>query len=144
VAPFLGFDHIDVRVSSLALVESFYDRLMPALGLEVKSYSYVDGAGEWLKPSPEHPYNTIEYHERPQAGSPARFIGFIEAPGMLPVSTRIAFALATADEVRAWEPQLRADGARAIEFGDDFAEYPALFFEDPAGTRLELCARRRP
>jgi hypothetical protein len=43
----------------------------------------------------------------------------------------------------AWEPRLRELGAREIEFSEDMDTYPALFFEDPGGTKLELCARNR-
>ena len=46
---FMGFDHVDVRVSSLELVEKFYDRLMPLLGLTRKRTAFVDSDGEWLE-----------------------------------------------------------------------------------------------
>jgi hypothetical protein len=38
--------------------------------------------------------------------------------------------------------RLRELGARAIEVDDDFVAYPAVFFRDPGGTALEICARR--
>jgi hypothetical protein len=77
-AQFLGFDHIDVRVRSLAAVERFYDELMPALGLSIKSFSFVDGAGEWHAASARVAYNTVEYWEPGRPGDRGRFIGFIE------------------------------------------------------------------
>jgi hypothetical protein len=36
---------------------------------------------------------------------------------------------------------VRNAGGRVIEWSIE-PTYPALFFEDPAGTRLEICARR--
>ena len=77
---FFGFDHIDVRVRSLALVEEFYDRLMPELGLSVKTFAHVDSSGQWLDETGERPYNAVEYHEPVASGDTPRFIGFIERP----------------------------------------------------------------
>jgi catechol 2,3-dioxygenase-like lactoylglutathione lyase family enzyme len=143
MAEFLGFDHIDTRVRDLKAVEQFYDALMPALGLARKTYAYVDPAGEWLAPSDEHPYNTVEYHEAQGPERPACFIGFIEDRSLTPNATRIAFNLASREELFGWESRLRELGAVRIEFSEDMEGYPALFFEDPGGTRLELCARNR-
>jgi catechol-2,3-dioxygenase len=41
----------------------------------------------------------------------------------------------------ALEPIVRAAGGRIVEWSSDDG-YPALYFEDPVGTRLEICARR--
>ncbi len=139
---FLGFDHVDVRVRSLAEVEAFYDRLMFELGLTTKTTAYVDSDGRWQSADAAHPYNAVEYHEPVVSGKPERFIGFIEDAGMLPTGTRIAFALERKEDVPAWEVRLRALGAREVELNDDMDDYPAVFFCDPSGTRLELCARR--
>ncbi|MBD5634686.1 MAG: VOC family protein [Candidatus Eremiobacteraeota bacterium] len=139
---FFGFDHVDVRVRSLAAVEAFYDALLPELGLPAKSFSFVAADGTWSDSSAHERYNTVEYSERSGEPRAQRFIGFIEDPAMRPVATRIAFALSSASEVRAWAARLEALGAREVESDDDFDNYPAVFFEDPAGTRLELCARR--
>jgi len=139
---FRGFDHADVRVPSLAAVEAFYDALMPDLGLPVKFFSYVDPDGNWNAPSDEHPYNTVEYHETLVPGEPGRFIGFIEDRTMRTTATRIAFRVATVFDVERLRERVRELGARAIEVDDDFAAYPAVFFRDPGGTALEICARR--
>ena len=40
------------------------------------------------------------------------------------------------------ERELASIGAVRIEPSADMESYPALFFEDNAGSRLELCARR--
>jgi len=141
-ADFLGFDHADVRVASLAAVEAFYDALMPELGLPEKSYGYVDPDGNWHAPTDEHPYNTVEYHETLVPGEPEHFIGFTEDRAMAATATRIAFRVATVADVERLRERVRELGAPAIEVDDDFAAYPAVFFRDPGGTALEICARR--
>ena len=139
---FLGFDHIDLRVRSLSAVEKFYDALLPKLGLTRKKYSHVDTGGEWHEPSDDKPYNAAEYYEEPKSGSAAFFIGIIEDPAMRPTATRVAFRLASRSDLDMWERELASIGAVRIEPSPDMESYPALFFEDNAGSRLELCARR--
>lgn len=138
---FEGFDHIDCRVRSLAAVESFYDALMPEIGLPDKRFSYVDDAGEWHETSNEHGYNTVEYFERAQAGQPPFFFGVIERRDHEPGLTRIAFRVGF-DRMLELEKLLEPMGARNVERSEDLDAYPAVFFEDPQGTKLELVARR--
>jgi catechol 2,3-dioxygenase-like lactoylglutathione lyase family enzyme len=143
IGGFLGFDHIDVRVPSLALVEPFYDALLPALGLTLKTYSVVDVGGDWHDVEPGEAYNAVEYCEDPKPHDKGRFIGFIEDPSMIPVRTRIAFLVESKDDVLAFETRVKGIGGRDVEFEDPrFDPRPAVFFSDPAGTRLEICARR--
>jgi catechol-2,3-dioxygenase len=136
-----GLDHADIRVTSLTAVEAFYDALLPVLGLSRKSESHVGSDGEWYDVDATHPRNTIEYHTPIEPGAIGWFVGFIEDPGMTPTKTRIAFALDTEQDLAAVEPLVRDAGGKVVEWSID-AGYPALFFEDPAGTRLEICARR--
>jgi len=136
---FLGFDHIDTRVQSVKSVEPFYDQLMPALGLTMKTYSYIDAQGNWEKADATR-YNIFEYSEPDRADRPACFIGFIEDPQMQPVGTRIAFRIAPG-QLDEWLKRLRDMGARNIELSEDPEQYPAIFFEDPAGTKLEVLGR---
>ena len=138
---FGGIDHIDLRVPSLSAVEPFYDRLFAALGLTRKTHSVVDAEGNWSAAPDGGPYNVSEYYETPVAGEPARFIGIIEDRGMAPVQTRVAFRVESEAALAAWRERLVAFGAVGVE-GETSGAYPALFFEDPGGTRLELCARR--
>lgn len=138
---FEGFDHIDCRVRSLAAVESFYDALMPELGLPQKRFAYVDETGEWHEISSDHRYNTIEYFERPQAGRTPFFFGLIERPDHQPGLTRIAFRIEF-DRMLNLEGRLEPMGACKVERSEDLDAYPAIFFEDPQGTKLELVARR--
>lgn len=135
----LGFDHVDTRVRSVKSVEPFYDRLMPALGMTEKTYSFLDAQGNWDKADATR-YNIIEYYEPPQDDRASYFIGFIEDPHMQPVGTRIAFRIApnTLDD---WLKRLEEMGARNIERSQDPVGYPAIFFEDPAGTKLEVVGR---
>jgi len=137
---FAGFDHIDVRVRSLSAVEAFYDALMPLLGLPRKSYALVEG-DEWTDLAAGGNHNAIEYFEPFVAGRTARFIGFIEDPEHHPPATRIAFREAGPFDGKAWLERLHALGARVVEPSADLDSYPAVFFEDPAGTKLEICAR---
>lgn len=141
IRQFEGFDHIDCRVRSLAAVESFYDALMPELGLPQKRFSYVDERGEWHEISTEHPYNTVEYFERPQPGRTPFFFGLIERREHQPGLTRVAFRVERA-RMMELAAVLEQMGARNVEHSEDIEAYPAVFFEDPAGTKLELVARR--
>ncbi len=136
----LGLDHADIRVSSILLVEPFYDALLPALGLSRKTESHVAEDGEWFD-GDERPRNVIEYATPIVAGERGWFVGFVEHFEMLPSRTRIAFALPHERDLAAAETLVRAAGGRVVEYSIDEG-YPALFFEDPAGTRLEFCARR--
>jgi len=138
---FLGVDHIDARVPSLIAVEPFYDALMPLFGLTKKVQAHVDAAGDWHEPGPGKPANASEFYETPEPGQAACFIGIIEDPTMTVTRTRIAFKVAAA-ELESWEQRLRDVGARNIERSADVEAYPAIFFEDPIGTRLEVCARK--
>jgi catechol 2,3-dioxygenase-like lactoylglutathione lyase family enzyme len=138
----LGLDHADIRVPSLAAVEAFYDALLPALGLPRKATSHVGPDGDWYDVDDSRPANAIEYCTPLDPTSIGWFVGFIEDEGMVPTATRIAFALETEADLVAVETIVRDAGARVVEWSTD-AEYPALFFQDPVGTRLEICARRR-
>ncbi len=135
---FLGFDHLDLRVPVLGVVEAFYDAFLPRLGLTRKKYSWVEfGGSSWNDATPER-YNTVEYFEEGVEGRLPFFVGVIEESSAQPARGRIAFAV-DADSLEEWERVLPQMGAREIEHGDS---YPALFFTDPLGTRLEVCARR--
>lgn len=138
---FLGFDHIDTRVTSLAKVESFYDRLMPLLGFTAKKLSYVDDNGEWSAPRADGTYNTAEYFTAGTNGEASFFVGFIERADTASTFTRIAFRVDDVTDPK-WMTTLRELGAKNIEPSDDMSAYPAVFFEDPAGTKLEIVSRR--
>jgi hypothetical protein len=135
---FLGIDHVDLRVPSLALVEPFYEALLPRLGLTRKGYANVAYAGaKWDDGTAEN-HNAVEFYEEVR-GRPARFMGIIEEEDAQPARGRLAFAVAPGTLVE-WEGILREIGAHDIEPNHE-PEYPAIFFADPGGTRLEVCAR---
>jgi catechol 2,3-dioxygenase-like lactoylglutathione lyase family enzyme len=138
IPAFQGFDHIDCRVRSLASVESFYDELMPQIGLGEKRYAYVDPSGGWHREFDA--YNAIEYYEAAHAPKPRRFFGLIENPLHRASETRIAFRVAHG-RLEDFIAFLRTIGAVNLETSDDMETYPAVFFEDPAGTKLELIGR---
>ena len=136
---YLGIDHIDLRVPALGAVEAFYDRLFTRLGLTKKKYSVVTFGGEsWDDGTPDN-YNTVEWYEENVHGRRVAFFGLIEEEGAQPARGRIAFAV-TKDSLDEWPRELSEMGAREIERSEDDA-YPAVFFTDPLGTRLEVCAR---
>lgn len=121
------FDHVDLRVSSLATASPFYDRLMPALG-----FTSRDTDGEWVQ------YTTGE------GAGPTEFFGFIASAGHRPNETRVAFWVETNAEVDRLAALLRAIGAGHIEGpGFESPDYYAVFFQDPDGNRLEVCHRTR-
>jgi catechol 2,3-dioxygenase-like lactoylglutathione lyase family enzyme len=136
---FLGFDHVDTRVTSLAMVEAFYDRLMPLLGLTRKRTAFVDSDGEWFDADGEGGYNAAEYYTPSISGVVPFFIGFIERPDHVPTLTRIALRV---KNLSGWRETLAEIGSRNVETSADMDAYPAIFFEDPAGTKLELVARQ--
>ncbi len=139
---FQGFDHIDTRVRSLVIVEPFYDRLMAELGMPRKKLSFVDDAGDWHELKPGQAHNVAEYFEEPGPDRPSYFIGFIEDPRMTPTRTRIAFRVSSRAEVERWNVRLPELGGVNVELSADMDGYPAVFFEDPAGTLLEIVARK--
>jgi catechol 2,3-dioxygenase-like lactoylglutathione lyase family enzyme len=134
-----GFDHVDMRVPSLAAVERFYDAFAERLGLPTKRYAVVQfGGASWGDGTPEN-YNAVEYYSETVPGQTRWFFGVIEEQSAQAARSRVAFAVPE-DELDAWEAFVRQIGARDVERGDP--EYPAVFFNDPVGTRLEVCARR--
>jgi predicted enzyme related to lactoylglutathione lyase len=120
------YDHIDLRVRSLAEARSFYETLLPALGFtrDVR----IDG---WLQ------FETAETDSAPE------FFGVTESSQHVANECRIAFWADSTKEIdRLAEIVVRA-GARNVE-GPGYHEGPgyyAIFFEDPCGNRLEICHR---
>lgn len=120
------YDHIDLRVRSMADARSFYQVLLPALGftrkLEIE---------DWLQ------------FETEGTGRATEFFGVTESPQHVANESRIAFwADSTAEVDRLADLVVRA-GARNVE-GPGYHEGPgyyAVFFEDPCGNRLEICNR---
>lgn len=124
----LGLDHIDLRVPSLAAARLFYRILLPALGF-TKDVSDE----KWFQFEADAP------------GGMGEFFGITESPQHVPNETRVAFWAESTTEVDRLADVVRRAGARNIE-GPGFDKGPgyyAVFFEDPAGNRLEICHRER-
>lgn len=120
------YDHIDLRVSRLAEVRTFYETLLPALGFTERVP--VDG---WL-----------QFEAKTEGAS--EFFGITESPKHQPNENRIAFWADSIDEVKRLGQIAKEAGARNIEGPMDYeAGYYAVFFEDPCGNRLEICHRVR-
>ena len=120
------YDHIDLRVRSLAEARPFYETLLPALG-----FTRDVRIEHWLQ------------FEAAGADSATEFFGVTESSRHVANECRIAFWADSPSEVdRLAEIIVRA-GARHVE-GPAFHEGPgyyAVFFEDPSGNRLEICHR---
>jgi predicted enzyme related to lactoylglutathione lyase len=123
------FDHVDLRVRSLAEVREFYAKFLPAVG-----FPKINENSDWIgfeasrnEPSPE-------------------FIGVIEDPEHRPNTSRIAFWAETTDEVGRIAEVVVAAGGKNVEgpmMNPEYGpNYYAVFFEDPCGNRLEVCCRK--
>ena len=121
------FDHIDLRVADLASVREFYGVLLPRLG-----FTEDMNIHDWLQ------YST-------QGEGPTEFFGVTQSPGHRPNENRIAFWAPSMAEVDEIAQVLKTIGARNIEgpSHEDSEAYSGVFFEDPAGNRLEVCYRAK-
>ena len=123
------FDHIDLRVSSLAQARRFYDVFLPALGF----------ANVW----PCGAAVCYSFGEGDTKNSP--FVELNELPGHRGNANRIAFWADTEEEVNRLDGIIREAGARAVEGPEYCAEYTAgyyaVFFEDADGNPWEVCCR---
>ncbi len=118
------YDHIDLRVPDLAAATPFYEALLPALGFTRR----VDIEG-WLQ------FEAAD-------GDITEFFGVTESPAHVANENRIAFRAESAEEIERLAEIARRAGAGNIEGPMLYeAGYHAVFFEDPAGNRLEICHR---
>jgi catechol 2,3-dioxygenase-like lactoylglutathione lyase family enzyme len=123
------YDHIDLRVRSLAEVRTFYEMLLPALGFIRKTE-----IPDW-----------IQYEAGAEGDGPAAFFGVTESAVHRPNETRIAFWVESPSELdRLAEIAIRAGARNGEGPGWEDGTYYAVFFEDPGGNRLELCHRTAP
>jgi catechol 2,3-dioxygenase-like lactoylglutathione lyase family enzyme len=121
------FDHVDLRVRSLAEARPFYEALLPALGFTRDAT--IEG---WLQYEAEGPDGETE------------FVGVTESPQHVANECRVAFWADSIREVDRLAAMAVRAGARNVE-GPLYEEasYYAVFFEDPSGNRLEICCRKR-
>ena len=122
------FDHIDLRVRDLTEAESFYAKILPALGFPTRILE-KDCVS----------YDAISDHPKPEC------INLTEDRDHVPNQMRIAFWRDTREDVDSFAAVLKAAGARNIEGPELCIEYSpgyyAVFFEDPCGNRFEVCCR---
>ena len=122
------FDHIDLRVRSLAEAKPFYALFLPALGFP-----------DFCETSIGVAYDADSDHAKPE------FVGLIEDPAHRPNATRIAFWAQTKEELDRIAEIVSAAGAQNVEgpmFCPEYSPtYYGMFFEDPCGNRLEVCCR---
>lgn len=118
------YDHIDLRVRSLAGARSFYETLLPALG-----FSRNDSNERWLE------------FEAAEEGV-TDYFAVTEDPNHRPNANRIAFWMDSPAAVDRLAGVIAAAGGRNIEGpGFEARHYYAVFFEDPDGNRFEVCHR---
>lgn len=122
------FDHLDLRVRSLAEAKPFYAQLLPALGFP-----------DFCETSIGIAYDASSDHPKPE------FVGLIEDPDHRPNATRIAFWADSKEELDRIAAIVVAAGARNVEgpmFCPEYSPtYYGMFFDDPCGNRLEVCCR---
>jgi catechol 2,3-dioxygenase-like lactoylglutathione lyase family enzyme len=120
------YDHIDLRVRTLAEGRDFYEVLLPALGF----------VRETRIP------NWLQYEAAAPDDGAAAFFGVTESPGHVPNENRIAFWAESPAEVDRLAGIATSAGAQNIEGpGWEDETYYAVFFEDPCGNLLEICYR---
>jgi predicted enzyme related to lactoylglutathione lyase len=115
--------HIDIHVRDITATRRLFDALMPAVGYELRSAD-TDYVSYWRN------------QRRPS-------LGFIVEGDCGSGMMRVAFAVATNAAVDAAAGIARENGAQNIEGPSTFPEYDpdyyALFFEDTAGNKFEIC-----
>lgn len=121
------YDHIDLRVPSLQAARAFYETFLPALG-----FDRDDSSDRWLE------------FERSTGDGVSEYVAVTESPDHRPNENRIAFWADSPGEVDRIARAVTESGGRRVEgpaYEADF--YYAVFFEDPAGNRFEVCYRTR-
>jgi catechol 2,3-dioxygenase-like lactoylglutathione lyase family enzyme len=120
------FGHIDLRVADLAVAQTFYEQLLPALGFTERYHG--DAWKVWAT-------------KDPPPGS--AYVAVTEEAGHTANSSRVAFQVESAgdvDRVAEVARQAGADlsGPKPMPYGPG---YYAVYFEDPSGNRLEVYVR---
>lgn len=126
-----GIDHIYLAVTDFTRSETFYDRIMEALGLH-KGDKPIAG-----EPHAHYIAPTFQLSLRPARSESAHDP---YAPGL----HHLCFQAADRAGVDACHAQLNGLGVAASAprlYPDYNPEYYATFFEDPDGIRLEVVAR---
>jgi catechol 2,3-dioxygenase-like lactoylglutathione lyase family enzyme len=119
------YDHVDLRVSNLAIARSFYEVLLPALG-----FTRNDSNEKWF----EYEYEDGE--------AITDYFAITEVRDHVPNQNRIAFWADSIEEVDKLSKIVVTAGGRNVEGpGFEGKDHYAVFFEDPCGNRFEICHR---
>jgi catechol 2,3-dioxygenase-like lactoylglutathione lyase family enzyme len=138
-------DHIEVTVRDVSTAASFYDRMLPLLGFDLRNRSSVAIEG--------HDKHVVSY-EHPRLGfaitSPRKaFAGETinrRKPGTL---HHLAFRVESRADVDRLHRELQAIGATIVSPPREYPEYTpagyyALFFKDPEGIKYEIVCSHGP
>ena len=123
------FDHVDLRVRSVAAARAFYDPFLTAVGL---SETDVDDSG-------------LLIYCRRVDGRVQEVVTLIDDPQHPPCKTRVAFGAASREDVDRITAIAVAAGATGVEGPMPCPEYSrryyAAFFDDPDGNSFEVVFR---
>lgn len=116
--------HVDVHVRDVAAARALFDAIAPHVGYRRRDDEEADFVG----------------YETESGGRPR--VGFILEPSDVAAgSMRLAFSVASRDEVDAAARAASQCGARAMEgpgLHPEYGDYYAVFFEDADGNRFEV------
>ena len=121
------FGHIDLRVADLTAAEPFYDALLPELGFTGRYHGETWKVWATTEPLPGTAY-----------------FGVTESLGHLPNENRIAFWVASREDVERVAAVakdsggLELSGPKEMPYGPG---YHAVYFTDPSGNRFEVYVR---
>ncbi len=127
------FDHVDLRVRSLAAARKLYDAFLPAVG-----FSEVDASD-----------GSVGYFLPDALGAKPPFVYLSEdVPDHRGGANRIAFWAGSVAEVDRVAGIVLAAGALVVDGPEYCHEYTpgyyAVFFEDADGNKWEVCFRDAP
>ena len=121
------FGHMDVRVADLPAAQRFYDALLPALGFTERYHGDTWKVWATTEPLPGTAY-----------------FGVTESPEHVPNENRIAFWVASPQDVERLAGVAREAGALDLSGPKEMPYGPgyyAIFFADPSGNRFEVYVR---
>jgi catechol 2,3-dioxygenase-like lactoylglutathione lyase family enzyme len=124
----IGLDHIYVSVTDLARSESFYDRIMPALGF--RKNSFLNDGDQHIQYYNRHFGFVLRPAKRKVAHDPS-------APGLHHFCLRVEDARTVEAIARRFE-ELGVDCSAPQLYPEYAPDYYAIFFNDPDGIRLEI------
>lgn len=131
-------DHIQITVKDLNVAESFYDKLMPILGFDLKHKSKGS--------VPDHEFDVVEY------GHPLLIVGINSPRKVFKDDTihrrkpgalhHLAFKANSREEIDKLYSEIKTIGANIVDppkfYPQHGESYYALFFKDLEGIKYEI------